>query len=479
MFKIGAAPLAWQAALVLWGEFMQVRFAITPDKLFLVFALVGGLVLAALIPPLAGGNEEMNFQRAAMVANGHILVRPAALPGGIADLLDVTNRTFSEGTRPPLHYSRQQFEDVAALKLGADRQRMVEPNPIAVLNPVSYLPQAPLMAAGEATGFSPLAIFYLGRLAGLMAAIVLTFFAIRITPVHKYGLAAVALLPPILFSRSTLDADQLTNGLAFLFLAMMMREIGASHPIGGRSIAALAITAFLLAQAKSAYLLLPLLSLAIPSERYGTAARKAFACALISFPGIAASVGWMVLLKLTYFSGLQYRTWSGIVEPHQQLGLILAQPLGYAAVLLHTLFGTAFIAQSMVEFLGVFGPPVRLPMLVIVVLAGLLIVSVASDERTTEASLKSWRVRSLAIAIGIVTILLIVTLLYLQWTSVGGPVIEGFNGRYLYPLAPLFLLLIPSDGRKLFGLSCTAWLLALGIVSLASTFWMSCWTYFA
>lgn len=458
---------------------MQSRFAVTPDKLFLIFALIGGLVLIALIPPLAGGNEEMNFQRATMVASGHMLVRPAALPGGIADLLDVTNRTFSEGMRPPLHYSRQQFEDVAALKLGAERPRVVEPNPIAVLNPVSYLPQAPLMAAGEAMGLSPLAIFYLGRLAGFVAGIVLTFFAIRITPVHKYGFAAVALLPPILFSRSTLDADQLTNGLAFLFLAMMMREIAAPGPIGGRNIVVLGITAFLLAQAKSAYLLLPLLSLGIPSGRFGTASQRAAACALISFPGIAASVGWMLLLKFTYFSGLQYQTWSGIVEPHQQLALILAQPLSYAAVLLHTLFGTAFIPGSIVEFFGVFGPPVRLPMLVIVALAGLLMLSVASGERTTGALLKSWRVRFLAIAILIVTILLILTLLYLQWTRLAGPVIDGFNGRYLFPLAPLLLLLLPSAGRKLFGLSSTAWLLALGIVSLASTWWMSCWTYFA
>ena len=457
---------------------MKIRLSAVPEMLFLLFALVGGLVLVALIPPLAGGNEEMNFQRAAMIANGHLLVKPAALPGGIADLLDITDRTFTEGKQPPLHYARAQFDQIAALKLRVDQPRMVEPNPIAVLNPVSYLAQAPAMAAGEALGLPPLAIFYLGRLAGLLTGIALTVFAIRIMPVHKYGLAALALLPPILFSRSTLDADQLTNGLAFLFLALAMREIAAPDAIRWRTVAGLAIAAFLLAQAKSAYLLLPLLTLAIPAQRFGSMSRKVAACALICLPGIIASAGWMLLLKLTYFTALEYRTWSGVVEPHQQLALILSQPLGYAGTLFRTLFATAFIPQSLVDFFGVFGPPVRLPWPIIVLLAGLLMAAILSGDHLVQQPLKAWRTRLLAIAIAAATVLLILTLLYLQWTRFGGPVIDGFNGRYLYPLAPLLLLFVPSAGSKLFGLSSSAWLVVLGIVSVGATWGMTWWAYF-
>jgi uncharacterized membrane protein len=458
---------------------MKLRAVTAPEWLFLLFALLGGLVLVALIPPLAGGNEEMNFQRSAMVANGHVLVKPAMLPGGIADLLDITDRTFSEGAQPPLHYSRRQFDQVAALKLRADQPRLVGPNPIAVLNPASYLPQAPVMAAAQAIGLSPLVIFYLSRLAGLFTGIALTFYAIRIMPVHKCGLAAVALLPPILFSRSTLDADQLTNGLAFLFLALAMREIAADGPMRGRTIAALAVTAFLLAQSKSAYLLLPLLTLAMPASRFASAGRKGAACAVIIVPGIVASVGWMLLLKLTYFTDLQYRTWSGVVQPHQQLAAILAHPFAYAGIVLRTVFTTPFVPRAVIELLGVFGPPVQLPMLIIVVLAGLLMLTVVSGERITQPRLKSPRIRLLAIAIAVVTVLLILTLLYLQWTRFAGPVIDGFNGRYVYPLAPLLLLLVPSAGRKLFGLSSAACLTALGIVSIGATWGMTWWTYLA
>lgn len=450
-----------------------------PEWLFLIFALVGGLILVALIPPLAGGNEEMNFQRASMVANGHLLVKPAALPGGIADLLDITDRTFTEGAQPPLHYSRQQLDQVAALKLRANQPRIVQPNPIAVLNPVAYLPQAPAMAIGEEIGLTPLAIFYLGRLAGLVTGIALTFFAIRIVPAHKYGLAAIALLPPILFSRSTLDADQLTNGLAFLFLAITIREIAANGPIRARTIGGLALAAFLLAQAKSAYLLLPLLTLAIPAERFASAGRKAAACTLIALPGILASLGWMLLLKLTYFTDLTYRTWSGVVQPHQQLAAVLGHPFGYAAIVFRTLFTTPFIPRVIVEFFGVFGPPVQLPVILIIGIAALAMLAMLSGERVPAPVLRAWSARTLAIAIAVTTLLIILTLLYLQWTRLGGAVIDGFNGRYLYPLAPLVLLFMSTGGRRLFGLTSSGWLVSLGIVSLGATLWMTWWTYLA
>jgi uncharacterized membrane protein len=459
------------------GGGITVRIA--PDRLFLLVASIAGLLLVALIPPLAGGNEELNFQRAATIAGGHLLPGPAMLPGGVADLLDVTHRTFAEGTRPPLHYSRAQFDEVAALELRSDHPTLVEPNPIAVLNPVSYLPQGPAIWLGMKLGLPPLALFYLGRLAGLAAAIALTFFAIRIMPAHRHGLAAVALLPPLLFSRSTLDADQLTNGLAFLFLALTLRAIARNGRLKARTTGALALGAVLLAQAKSAYLLLPLMSLAIPVRRFGSTRAKALACALIGLPGILASAAWMLILKHGYFASLRYRTWSGIVDPDAQVQLILAHPFGYAGTLLHTLFGTAFIPNALVGIFGVFGPPVMLPLAVIVAIAALFVLTLVAGEKVTEPALRSWQARGLALAISGATLLIILTLLYLQWTRVGAPAVDGFSGRYLYPLAPLLLLFAPAVGKRIFSLSASQWLAIFALASSTATIWMTWATYLA
>ena len=41
------------------------------------------------------------------------------------------------------------------------------------------------------------------------------------------------------------------------------------------------------------------------------------------------------------------------------------------------------------------------------------------------------------------TIAISLTLLYLQWTAVGATKIEGFQGRYFYPILPLLFAAAP------------------------------------
>lgn len=452
----------------------------SPEWIFAFLALLGGIVLIALIPPVGGGNERYNFHRAASIASGHLLVGPAVLPGGIPEFLETSREKFREGMNPPYSYSRADFEKLASIKLQADEPRVLRSNPIAVLHPVSYLPQAPAIAVGQLLGLSPLALFYIGRMAGLLAGIALTFFAIRVMPIHKYGLAGIALLPPILFTRSTLDADQFTVGLAFLFLALVFREIAAPGRVKPATLAGLAIGAFILAQCKSAYLLLPLLSFAIPASRFGSMRSKLLACAIVCLPGILASLAWMITLKLTYFGNiLQYSTWSGVVRPNDQTRFILSEPLAYAQIVLTTVFATPFIPKTILEFLGVFGPPVTLAAPFYPVAALLLAGAIFSGRRIPEGPLRSWRTRTFAIVIALATILIILTLLYLQWTRYRGPLIDGFQGRYLYPLVPLLLLAVPAAGRPFLGVKARWWLLALGLFSIAATSWKSWETYLA
>jgi uncharacterized membrane protein len=300
-----------------------------------------------------------------------------------------------------------------------------------------------------------------------------------VIPAHKYGLAAIALLPPILFSRSTLDADQLTNGLAFLFLALLYREIAGDGPIKGSRVALLALVAFVLAQAKSAYLLLPFLAFAIPAARFASRRDRLLALALVCLPGILASGGWMVLLKLSYFDAARYRTWSGVVDPHAQFALVVAHPLGFAATLLRTIVATPFIPRVLMEFLGVFGPPVALPLPFYPALAILLGCAWLADGPAVGRALRHRPTRLLALGIAAVTIVLILSLLYLQWTAVGRPVVDGFRGSYLYPLAPLVLLFVPATGRPVLGLSAARCVAMIGAISLCGTLWLAWRTYLA
>ena len=448
-----------------------------PHCLFVLFACLEAAVLIALIPPLAGGNETNNFRRVAAISAGHVLVEPASVPRGVADLLDLADAQNPERTKLPPPYSTAEFRALAAVPLRADVRATLLPNPIAVLNPVAYVPQVLAYWFGEVLGWTPLTLFYLGRIAGAAAGIALTAAAIRRMPCSRYGLAALALLPTIVFSRSTLDADQVTNGLAFLFAAMFFAAIVARERMSAGSLAVLAGTAFLMAQCKSAYLVLLLLALAIPAERFASRRAWFMAMALIILPGTLADVAWIAALKHTYFAGIRYRTYAGIVVPDAQIAHILRSPLSFVHVLLRTLFAPSFVSASLLGFLGVFGPPVEMPVICYILLLTALTLVLVGEGRQDGPKMSSL-MRLLALGSFAAGVVLILTLLYVQWDGVGAQVIRGFQGRYLYPLAAPLLALLP--GRRpvtYFGLDTASWTTVLASISLLGTALVTWTTY--
>ena len=155
------------------GEVLKSAWA-RPEIIFLFFGLLGGLALLLTITPFAGGNERMNYQRAVLLAGGHVQVAPATMPGGIRRILDVTGGLLYEGRKPPYHLSEGEAERLRSIPLDPERPTVVQPNPIAVLHPVAYLPQVMAMGAGLALGLSPLKLFWFGRVAGLVAGLLLT-----------------------------------------------------------------------------------------------------------------------------------------------------------------------------------------------------------------------------------------------------------------------------------------------------------------
>jgi uncharacterized membrane protein len=114
----------------------------------------------------------------------------------------------------------------------------------------------------------------------------------------------------------------------------------------------------------------------------------------------------------------------------------------------------------------------------IIALLGMLLAAVYLSELPERVHFPKWT-RSLAIGIVAVTLAIILTLLYVQWTRVGGRKIEGFNGRYLYPLAPLLLLSLPTRNSRALKVNPLILLAILGSASGVATLWLTWMTYWA
>jgi len=327
-----------------------------------------------------------------------------------------------------------------------------------------------------AFGATPLLLFILTRLVGFASALALTFLAIRVMPSHRYALAALALLPPIVYSRSTVDADPLTNALAFLFIACALRAMIGSGLLKARQLVGLAVLALVVAQCKSAYLLLPFIALAIPAARYSNKTSYWAWTAALILPGVLGSFGWMLLVKHSLFAaGVNYTTWSGQVDPDAQIHLILQHPLDYLAILLRKLFLTTFFPRVAVEIAGLFGPPVLLAPATVLILIALFVLAVLADP--TKGVVYPKRLRWLAPAIVAVSLVFTLTLLYVQWTGFGKDTIDGFQGRYLFPLLPVLLVLVRATPQRLMGVG--GWALVVpAVVGLTAMLLKTVWAYY-
>ena len=411
-----------------------------PEYFFLIVALTTGLLFCALIPPLGGGNETFALQRAASIAFGYLRIQDAYLPSGIVAFMHEGDSFFREGMKIPFSFSAAELHAMATIPIGTDTA-LISPNAIAVHHPMSYFPQAIAIRLSAVLHFSPLTIFYLARLSGLVTAIFLTFHAIRRMPSHGWVLCAFALLPTTVFSRSTLDADQITNAFAFFFIATTLREIVRKDPIHLKNIFALAVTAFIAAQCKNVYLFLPLLAIAIPRVRLNSGMQRVISLLLIALPGFIGSVTWLALVRHDFalHSSPTYTIAAGTVDIVQQSSFVLHHPLSYLVILLKTLFGTPFFAKILIDIFGVFGPPLTLPALVIFILIVLFAAIVASDRSLIAHYGKVTRYLT-GLIIG-VFFCISLTALYVQWTPLGADHVSGFQGRYLLPLLPLLLIM--------------------------------------
>ncbi len=458
--------------MILWRA-----YAARPEAIFLVLSMLAGVALCVAIPPLAGGNETFNFGRAVGVAYGNLLVGDVSVPGGLVRLIDMAKAHFTETDTLPLGVTRAYFAGMARLPLDASVPAVLQADPIAVLNPIAYAPQAICIRVCCLLGIRPLASFYLARAAGLCCAILLTFLAIRRSPTHKYVLAAIALLPPLTFSRSTVDADQVTVAVSFLFIASVWRAALRTAPASAGEFLQLAALGFVAGQCKSAYFLLPLMALAVPRARFRGLAPYAGWMAAVILPGMIANFAYMLALKHGFFAHAAYRSWAGDADPAAQIAQMLHAPARYAWVLLRTVVATPLIPLSITQMLGTFGPPVSLPPPITALLAG-LIGLVAITDPTARAPY-GWRARVLAAAIALASACIALTLLYIQWNGVGAPIIQGFQGRYLYPVLLLPVMSLHATRSAIFGVPEKVLLAAAGVFGLGACFGTTLWAYYA
>ncbi|OGP66800.1 MAG: hypothetical protein A2031_00025 [Deltaproteobacteria bacterium RBG_19FT_COMBO_43_11] len=468
-FKIFLFFLAsFLALLILFAEKFQsfvVRLTFVPEKIYIVLALVFGLLLVFITPPLQVPDEHDHLNRSYQLAELNIFQYESTVP---ASLIQMFN-TF--GGMNFNAFKKASIDEILS-------QRKVELNPqvrsAVFARPFifPYIPQALGIFIGKTFNGSPVMLLYMGRIFNLLFSIVLIFLAIRTAPFFKWIFFLLGLMPMTLYLCASLSKDGLAISLAFLLIALFLQfAYDQQKKISKMDLVILFIVSFLVATTRSIYIILIGMFLLIPVYRIGLLKKYVLvlSCLIITVflatqigalkplfqPKAAAATQPTMHLTLSS-NALSTPAPTPIpVENFQrsdrpkfppegvnfieQKRFILNNPIQYMGIIFNTVsYSSTFYLDSFVGILGWLNKP--LPKWHInLYLWILLITALLFSNKNIRITLTNKLIIASIFTAGV---LLIETGLYLVWTPVGGNYILDVQGRYFIPYAPLFFLLL-------------------------------------
>jgi uncharacterized membrane protein len=409
------------------------------ERSFLVLATVFGVAFLAVTPPYQVADEYKHFFRAYQISEGQL---GATVIGGSpgAFLPRSLEASVLELSRDlPFHPEVKQRPEEIAAELG----RPLAPRELVFVrfhglpSPAAYLPQAAAIAIGRAFEGPPIVLVWAGRLANLLAWIILTATALRWTRVQPWVWTLLALTPMSLFQAASLSPDASTNGVSLLFLSGCLRlSSPEAPPPSARHLCFLALLLAFVGFSKQAYAPLGLTLLMVPAERLGGGRRRAILTLGLLAAGLLPAVAWT-----GFAQALGVRELSPGADPAAQLRFLAEHPLRF----LHVLAATCVEMKEawVVSFLGVLGwLDVRLPAAAYALQGAALVALAVVESPPLPARARAERaVALIAFAACLVAMLV---LAYVGWNQVGGPIIAGVQGRYFIPVAPLLALALRS-----------------------------------
>jgi uncharacterized membrane protein len=424
-----------------------------PAVVAFCLALLGGLAIAVLTPPMTGGDERDHFARAYQISQGDLLttrhdgVYGAYLP-----------RTYTSEVETLTVDSFLDRARTAFLRHLGDPAPHGSPTFVSVGNAASYGPgayaaYAAAIAVGRAFGLSVLALLYVARMAGVVLYASLLALAVRRLPIHKWVLVACSLIPAALNQASTVSADGVTMVLSFLIVAEAIRMVVDPQRPSRRLVVEAGVAAGFFALAKPPYVALVLLFL-WPAWRHrrtvgrGLTAIVAGALVLAALWGTyQASHSIAQSNPNDWFGGA--KTVHGYAFRNLAVGRqtrhILTHPNAFVAAIGRTFAyqGSAFPDQLFGQ-LALY----QLPGWLVVASVALTVGACgAPDEPRQLAIPRPFRLQLLAVSLGVMLAIFVIA--YTNWNAYLAPRIDALPPRYFLPLIPpLLIAVLPARTRS-------------------------------
>lgn len=428
-----------------------------PYLVFLIIGLVFGLFHVFFVPPFGDPDEAAHFNRVYQISKGHFLGE--TIPGGKGMYIPARLNAYEHSndtlvTGQAKTSMGNVIEDIFRNTSSIDTQNGHVPvhfENTELYNPVAYAPQVVGMWFARLVHMSIPGTFYLLRLTGL--AVWLTICAVAIRKLGWIGWAAMVLVltPLSLQIASSVSADGIVVATSLLFVGILIETFRQGAPLTNRYLLLLLSVLVLLACVKLPYVALAALLPLVPSTRFTSCNLSKKQVLLISAAVVIfVAGGWTVLAQKGY---VPYRTAAAGVPLVQktQEEYIMTRPFSF----LHKLYMTylrdtpyngsptlGYISELGLLNYGIASWAIALYFILI----GSTFTRLRGNSDSGDYLSGYTRVYVLLVVFAI--FMLINVLIFISWSRISFPVIEGIQSRYFIPaLIPLIFVFLPIHRR--------------------------------
>lgn len=403
-------------------------------KYFICIAMLLGVVFIILQPSATyySWDDQVHFKNVLEMKGGLI-------NWNIGEFSMVDSSPIGRGS---INSIEEQFNQIKYLDKNVVSNYQSNGSRFIIYSKISYIPSAIGYYFSKFLGLPFSICFKIGKMANLLAFVLIMAYAIKISKLGKRLLCVIGLMPISLFLSSQYSYDPaVISGITLALVILLNWFVDENSKVDFKSMLLFIVSVLYGSFPKAVYIPFILLFLFVPKDKFRSSKERVFLKVGIIFI--------FILILYTFVSPDSLSSSSGDIRGGNtsvgsQLKLIFLHPFGYMMVLKDT-FIASFIEKifgntgGLLGYLGYFTSNCHYITLIMLLYVGF--------TDTSDKDIKSYyRVLILLLLIGV--ILLVWTALYLSFTPVGLNTINGVQPRYFLPFIFPFIICFQTNKIK-------------------------------
>lgn len=404
-------------------------------NVFAILALVFGVIMIYIVPPMSSPDENGHFQNICRISSGNVFAdvgEDGTVGSNLASAeINFISDSFSKyvwNYQDNLYSYTQIGEYCANYKYSG--QTLFYPTGHSTINPASYFSACIGVVIVKALfGISNVySLWVCARLSNLLFSILVIRLAILKTPIMRNTMFLLALMPMTFFQLCSVNYDvELICG-AFLLFSYSMRLILAdkTYRVSTSDIAAICFACGCLFAAKLYYIVLAIILFSICIKKFGSWKRYVF------------SIGCVVCMGVIFYL-------IPTIITNNAIGSTMQNPMGgerYEALFENYQIIPSIVWKSLymnkglciTSFIGYFGwlnvgMPNSFIYFYILVISSTAIIELCMIRRLNIRS------RVLGLVSSVIIIAALVVVMYVSFWGYGTFYARGLQGRYFIPIA--------------------------------------------